>query len=168
MSKTFITNVQMATSTRNCDVNTGGRRTACKARSIMWTSATSSAFVLRPSKTTGSHSGYEEFYFLNISPYSPHKVSRRFGGKFRSSLRLHLNTCFHTGFLSAYSSTLKMEATCSSEMSIGFQKITKRYIELLNIDLFVKVKIMLRPTVNRPVCLRPNARFYYIRQLLVC
>jgi hypothetical protein len=46
-----------------------------------------------------------------------------------------------------------MEATCSSEMSIGFQQTTKLYIELLNIDLFVKVKIMLRPTVNRPVCL---------------
>jgi hypothetical protein len=69
--------------------------------------------------------------FCDITPYSPLKVNRRFGG-----------TCFHletkqgTSLLPAftlvsclaYSSILKMDATCSSEASVEFQRTTRRYI----------------------------------------
>jgi hypothetical protein len=63
------------------------------------------------------------FIFLDITPSSPLKVNRRFGGTY----------CLHPqGFTlvsySAYSSTLKMEATCSSETSVDFQLTTRRYI----------------------------------------
>jgi hypothetical protein len=43
-----------------------------------------------------------------------------------------LSTYIHAGCL-AYSSTLKIEATCSSQTSVAFQRTTRRYIELLNI-----------------------------------
>jgi hypothetical protein len=50
-------------------------------------------------------------------------------------LRVHLTvtsnaTCFKlvSTNIFAYSSTLKMEATCSSETSVGFQRIMGRYI----------------------------------------
>jgi hypothetical protein len=39
-----------------------------------------------------------------------------------------LATCFMLVSYLAYSSTLKMEATCSSETSVDFQRITRRYI----------------------------------------
>jgi hypothetical protein len=34
----------------------------------------------------------------------------------------------HTGFLLGFSSTLKMEGTCSSETSVDFQRTTQHYI----------------------------------------
>jgi hypothetical protein len=37
-------------------------------------------------------------------------------------------TCFHAGLLLAYSSTLKMEVTCSSETLVDFQQTTWCYI----------------------------------------
>jgi hypothetical protein len=70
--------------------------------------------------------------FWNITPCSPLKVSRRFGGSCchhllgrrisQASISL-LATCF-TLFSYMASSILKMEATCSSEMSVDFQQIT--------------------------------------------
>jgi hypothetical protein len=39
-----------------------------------------------------------------------------------------LATCFQADFCSAYCSTLKMEAICSSEMSVHFRRTTQRYI----------------------------------------
>jgi hypothetical protein len=39
-----------------------------------------------------------------------------------------LATCFNSGFLSAYSLIMKMEAMPSSEKSVEFQRITQRYI----------------------------------------
>jgi hypothetical protein len=48
------------------------------------------------------------------------KVKLRFGGTYR----LHLQ---------AYSSTLKMEAICSSETSVDFQRTTRRYMPEDNI-----------------------------------
>jgi hypothetical protein len=39
-----------------------------------------------------------------------------------------LATCFTLVSCLAYSSTLKMAATCSSETSVDFQRITWRYI----------------------------------------
>jgi hypothetical protein len=38
-----------------------------------------------------------------------------------------LAACFHAAF-SDYLSTLRMEATCSSEMSVDFQRTTWRYV----------------------------------------
>jgi hypothetical protein len=40
-----------------------------------------------------------------------------------------LAACFMLVFCLAYSSTLKMEATCSAETSVHFQLTTRRYIE---------------------------------------
>jgi hypothetical protein len=61
-----------------------------------------------------SQRGYEEA----IVPCSPIKVSRGFG-----------RTCLiHLHGLRAYSSTLKMEATYSSETSVDFQWTTLRYV----------------------------------------
>jgi hypothetical protein len=57
--------------------------------------------------------------FLDIMPCSPLKVGRRFGG---SPPAFTLLSC------SVYSSTLKMEAICSSETSVDFQRNTQRYI----------------------------------------
>jgi hypothetical protein len=63
------------------------------------------------------------FVFLDITPYSPLKFDRRFGGTCRLYLHSRRNkaTCFTLVSCLAYSSTLKMEATSSSETSVGFQ-----------------------------------------------
>jgi hypothetical protein len=37
-------------------------------------------------------------------------------------------TCFTLVSFLAYSSAMKMEATCSSETSVGFQRATRRYV----------------------------------------
>jgi hypothetical protein len=42
--------------------------------------------------------------------------------------RAMLNTGFQAGPYLAYSSILKMEATCFSETSVGFQRTARRYI----------------------------------------
>jgi hypothetical protein len=57
--------------------------------------------------------------FWDITPYNPLKVNRRFG--------CLLPTLCSFSCL-AYSSILKMEAYCSKEMSVDFQRITQRYI----------------------------------------
>jgi hypothetical protein len=64
--------------------------------------------------------------FWDITPRSPLKVNRSFGGTFR--LRALLVTCFILRSCSAYSSTLNIEATCSSETSVYFQRTIPRYI----------------------------------------
>jgi hypothetical protein len=91
--------------------------------------------------------------FWNIMPYSPLKVTRCFGGTCRlhhqgqkiSQARNHHESmwetrvlrfacllCFPPAFTLVscldYSSTLKVEATCSSEMSVDCKRITWRYI----------------------------------------
>jgi hypothetical protein len=53
--------------------------------------------------------------FWDITPSSPLKVNRSL-----------LATFFHAGSFSAYSSTLKMEAICSSRTSVNFQRATRR------------------------------------------
>jgi hypothetical protein len=71
--------------------------------------------------------------FRKITPCSPLKVNRRFGGTYRrwqaeQSARLCLPPVFTLVSCLAYSSTLKMEAKCSSETSVEFQRTTRRYI----------------------------------------
>jgi hypothetical protein len=71
--------------------------------------------------------------FCDITLCSPLKVNRRFGetcplylqGRRKSQAR---NQSLLTASCLAYLSTLKMEATCSSERSVDFQQITGRYI----------------------------------------
>jgi hypothetical protein len=81
----------------------------------------------------GSHSGdYEEFW--DITPCSPLKVNRRFGGTHRLHLQYRriketkpcLPPAFTHVFCLSYSSTLK--AICSSETSADFQRTTRRYM----------------------------------------
>jgi hypothetical protein len=58
--------------------------------------------------------------FWDITLRSAVKVGWRFGGK--------CGLLFFTLVYLAYSPTLKMEATCSSETSVDFQRTTRRYI----------------------------------------
>jgi hypothetical protein len=57
--------------------------------------------------------------FCDITPCSPLKVNRRFGGTYLLHLR---------GFLLFVFLTLKMEAICSPETSVDFQRTARRYI----------------------------------------
>jgi hypothetical protein len=81
--------------------------------------------------------------FWGIMLCSPLKIDRRFGGTYRLFLQGRrisqrgnqnvvnvalLATCFTLLSCLSYSSTLKMEALCSSETSIEFQRTTWRYI----------------------------------------
>jgi hypothetical protein len=76
----------------------------------------------------------ESSIFWDIMQCSPLKVNRRFGKVFRLQLQVRrissalLSTCFLLVSCLAYSSTLKMEATCSSEKWVGFQRTTRLYI----------------------------------------
>jgi hypothetical protein len=66
--------------------------------------------------------------FWDITPCSPLKVNRRFGGTYGlhiqgpklSQARNQREAGSKQSYCLAYSSTLKMEATCSSETSIDF------------------------------------------------
>jgi hypothetical protein len=59
----------------------------------------------------------ESTIFWDITPCTPLKVNRRFGGTYRLPPAFTLVSC------SAYS-TLKMEAICSSETSVDLQRTT--------------------------------------------
>jgi hypothetical protein len=74
--------------------------------------------------------------FWAISPYSPLKVNRHFGETCLQSL---LATCFTLASGLAYSSTLKMEATYSSETSIDFQDV--HGVISQKIDLFLTTAV---------------------------
>jgi hypothetical protein len=62
--------------------------------------------------------------FWDITSCSPLKVNRRFEG----TCRLCLPPAFTLVYCSAYPSTLKMEAICSSETSVDFQLTARSYI----------------------------------------
>jgi hypothetical protein len=73
--------------------------------------------------------------FWDITPCSPLKVNRRFGGTHRLHLQGRTNRAKKPAWkqvasrsCSAYSSTLKMEAICSSETSVGSRRTAGRYI----------------------------------------
>jgi hypothetical protein len=79
--------------------------------------------------------------FCDITPCSPLKVNRRFGGTYRLNLqgrrmsraRNQRESRYKAGAFtlvscSTYYSTLKMEAIRSSETSVDFQRTTLRYI----------------------------------------
>jgi hypothetical protein len=74
--------------------------------------------------------------FWDITPCSPLKVNRRFGGTCRLHLQgpriNHARNQHEAGSKQVscltYSSTLKMEAICSSETLVDFQRTTWRYI----------------------------------------
>jgi hypothetical protein len=67
---------------------------------------------------------------VGITPCSPLKVNRRFGRTCRLYLQGRINKTRkperNQVASRAYSSTLKMEATCSSETSVDFQRTTSR------------------------------------------
>jgi hypothetical protein len=73
--------------------------------------------------------------FWDITPCSPLKVNRRFGeiyhlhlqGRIISRVRSQRDSS-RLCLPPAYSSTLKMGATCSSVTSVDFQRTTRRYI----------------------------------------
>jgi hypothetical protein len=99
------------------------------------------------SRTYTNRISMKSFVFWDIPPWSPLKVNRYFGGTYR----LHLQSrrisqarnqhesrwqaeqlCLHMlsrWFLAClYSSTLKMEMTCSFKTSVNFQRTTHCYI----------------------------------------
>jgi hypothetical protein len=63
--------------------------------------------------------------FWDITPCSPFKVNRRFGG---TAEQADLPPAFPLVSCLAYYSTLKMEATCSPETSVDLQRTTRHYI----------------------------------------
>jgi hypothetical protein len=99
--------------------------------------------------------------FWHITPCSPLKIYRRFGGTYHLRLQCQenklseklawklvssrLTTCFHARILCGLL-TLKMEAICSSEMMVDFQRTTCRYIAedstlQAGIQFFVKISV---------------------------
>jgi hypothetical protein len=64
--------------------------------------------------------------FWDITPCSPLKVNRRFGGTCR--FHLQQSSACHLVSRSAYFSTLRMEVKCSSETSVHFQRSARRCI----------------------------------------
>jgi hypothetical protein len=66
------------------------------------------------------------YMFWDITPFIPLKVNLNFGGTCRQGRRINQTRSQHD-FL-AYSSTLKMEVTFSSETSIDSQRTIWRYI----------------------------------------
>jgi hypothetical protein len=69
----------------------------------------------------------ESIIFWDITPWTPLKVNRRFGGTYR----LHLQSrkiSRARNQRSVYFPTLKMEAICLSETSVDFQRTARRYI----------------------------------------
>jgi hypothetical protein len=89
------------------------------------------------------HTGFEihtavamnSLIFWDIKSCSPFNVNWRFGETYRLyfqgrkiSQARNIFNCFTLDSSLAYSSDLKMEATCSSETSVDFQRTTRRYI----------------------------------------
>jgi hypothetical protein len=69
--------------------------------------------------------------FWDITPCSPLKPNWHFGGTCRhqpQGRRISQATCFTLVSYLAYSLTLKMEATCSSETLVDFQRTSQHYI----------------------------------------
>jgi hypothetical protein len=72
--------------------------------------------------------------FWDMTPCSPLSLNLRFGGTYRLHLQgrrnrlILLATCLLAGFSEPISSTLKMEAICSSETSAETQGTRKRHI----------------------------------------
>jgi hypothetical protein len=85
---------------------------------------------------TSSSCGYEEPYLLRRNAVESIEINQRFGWTSRLHLQSRRTSQIRnqheagTTKISslAYSSTLKMEATCSSETSVDFQRATLRYI----------------------------------------
>jgi hypothetical protein len=91
--------------------------------------------------------------FWDITSCSPLKVNWNFGGIFRLNFqgreislarnqresRPCLPPTLTLVCCSAYSSTLKIEAKCSSELSIDFQRTTRRYIQEDSAALISKI-----------------------------
>jgi hypothetical protein len=108
----------------------------------------SSTFLAHIKKPKGKLWFYQKStLFWDITPCSPLKVNRHFGGIYCLHLQgrrksrarnqhesrwgaesFSLPLAFMLICCSSYSSTLKMEAICSSEMSVDFQWSTRRYI----------------------------------------
>jgi hypothetical protein len=79
------------------------------------------------------HTGHlKRTIFWDITACSPVRFNRRFGGTYRLHLQgwkisLARNRS-EDEWQASYSSTLKMEAICSSETSLDTQRTTRRYI----------------------------------------
>jgi hypothetical protein len=63
--------------------------------------------------------------FWDMTSCSPLSFNRRFGGTYRLDL---LATCLFAGFAEPISSTLKVEAICSSETTVETQRTTRHHI----------------------------------------
>jgi hypothetical protein len=81
--------------------------------------------------------GYEEYCLLEYNAvksvesqptYRFHLPGLRISRARSKHKNTRLLSAFTLIYCSAYSSTLKMEAVCSSETSIDFQRTTRRYI----------------------------------------
>jgi hypothetical protein len=66
--------------------------------------------------------------FWDITPFSPLKIIRRFGGTHLLGHQVPLATFFMLIYCLAYYLAPKMEAACSSETSVNFRQTTRRYV----------------------------------------
>jgi hypothetical protein len=83
-----------------------------------------------------------------MTPCSPLRVNRRFGGTYR--LHLFLLPAFTLVSCSAYSSTLKMEAISSPETSVDIRQTTRRYIpedSTLQLKVQVLTAVVMKSTI---------------------
>jgi hypothetical protein len=84
----------------------------------------------------------KSFILWDITPCSPLKDNRCFGGICRFQIQGLIATCSYAVFFYlAYSAALKMEATCSYKSSVDFKWTTRSYISE-DITLFISVFIM--------------------------
>jgi hypothetical protein len=86
--------------------------------------------------------------FWDMTPCSPVKVNGSFGGKSASifMFEFQFTDCFMLVCCLTYSSTMKMEATCSSEMLLAFNGV--RGVIYQNVELFVTTAVITsNPTI---------------------
>jgi hypothetical protein len=69
----------------------------------------------------------KSFIFWDITPCSPFKANWRFGGTFRLHLQSRTVSQARNQRESRWQAD-EMEATCSTETSVDFQRTTRRYI----------------------------------------
>jgi hypothetical protein len=110
--------------------------------------------------------------FWDITPCSPLNVNRRFGRTCRLHLQgrrtSHVRDQHEAGYslppafmlvsYLAYPSALKMEATCSSETSVHFQRTTQRYI-LKDRTLWAAIISLCADTVVGYIQFKPRISF---------
>jgi REP element-mobilizing transposase RayT len=107
--------------------------------------------------------------FWFIMPYSPLEVDRHFGVSSRHHRqgRRMLAICLTLVSCMDYSSTLKMEATCSSASSVDFQQTKWRYISKCRTPQLCQNFVTRITRHFQTLWQKPAHRLYWLRFLVV-